>query len=111
MKKRIILAVTILLVFGLTIAAFAYNKSGETNTAAMDCCLKSDDCPLKNKVAETAAKDDCCLKDDTCPLKDKQTQTSAIDMKNVVVAGSGESCCQPGADCCKSGSCCKDKHS
>ncbi len=110
MKKRILLAITVLLVFGLTIAAFAYNKTNTTNQATMDCCTKSDDCPMKSKDADSTVKKDCCLKDDSCPMKDKQTQTSSVDMKNVTVASS-ESCCQPGADCCKGGACCKSKHS
>ncbi len=110
MKKRILLAISLLLVFGLTITAFAYNQASKTNQTAMSCCAKSDDCPLKNKNADSTAKEDCCMKDDSCPMKDKQAQTSSIDMKNVVVV-SGESCCQPGADCCNGGSCCKGKHS
>ncbi|MGI8640795.1 MAG: hypothetical protein ACR2MG_12725 [Pyrinomonadaceae bacterium] len=110
MKKRILLAIAVLLVFGLTIAAFAYNKTNTTNQAAMDCCKKNDSCPLKNKSSDAAVKEDCCLKDDSCPMKDKQAQDSSVDMKNVTVV-SGESCCHPGADCCNGGACCKNKKS
>lgn len=44
----------------------------------------------------------------SCPMQNA-AQSTDIDYSNVVVAR-GDSCCQPGADCCKNGSCCKHKH-
>jgi hypothetical protein len=44
----------------------------------------------------------------SCPLKES-AQTSAIDYSKVVVARADDNCCQPGADCCKGGVCCKHK--
>lgn len=108
MKKRILLAFAVLLVFGLAIVAFAYNKTNHSSRkASMECCCKDGVCPMKGKTAngEQAAsccdKDDCCCKGggDSCPMKNKgeTSQTSSVDLKNVTVV-SGESCQK---DCCK----------
>ena len=134
MKKRILLVISVLMVLGLTIAAFAYNKTNNEN-GAMDCCAKSDSCPMKNKNAQNAeaqAKDSCCdMPDcccngdscpmkkqgenasanccgDSCPMKDKTSETASTKMSGVTIVH-GDSCCQPGADCCKGGACCKGK--
>jgi hypothetical protein len=45
---------------------------------------------------------------DSCPLK-QAAQNSEIDYSKVVVARADDNCCQPGADCCKGGACCKNK--
>ena len=111
MKNKIIIALTVLFALCLAATVFAFNQSNVSSKAAMDCCDKPDNCPLKNKAASTA-KADCCDKMDDCPLKKQNTekQTSEIDMKNVTVVTDGADCCQPGADCCKSGACCKHKN-
>lgn len=44
----------------------------------------------------------------SCPLKET-AQTSEVDYSKVVVAKSDDDCCQPGANCCKGGACCKHK--
>lgn len=133
MKKRILLAIAALMVFGLAIAAFAYTGTSTSNKARMGCCCKSDSaaesCPMKSKDAagkETAScceKEDCCCKSgaESCPMKSKDEakpaekskpsccdkeesaapkkdgEAASIDMKNVVVASSGEGCC---CSCC-----------
>ena len=125
MKKKILLALVAVMVFGLAIAGFAYTKSNHSNhdahKAACACC-KDGACPMmKDKTADGAqqhtdccdSEDCCCKKGDACPMK-KQKETATqenVDMKNVTVVSSGEDCCQPGADCCKNGggACCKKK--
>ncbi|MET0753424.1 MAG: hypothetical protein ABWZ66_08625 [Pyrinomonadaceae bacterium] len=111
MKKRILLAITVLLVFGLAVVAFAYNKSNQSSRkASMECCCKDGVCPMKNKdagvadaKATTACCDspDCCCKGegDSCPMKNKgeTSNASSVDLKNVTFV-SGESCKK---DCCK----------
>ena len=136
MKRKVITALTVIMALCLAITVFALNKTNVAPKTVADCCAKKDSCPMKkgDAKAEKASccdKDDCC-KGDSCPMKmdgeksegkdccckggscpmkkseDKQT-TASVDMTNVTVV-SGESCCQPGADCCKGGSCCKGKH-
>ena len=80
MKRKILLALSILVLFALAIGAFAYARTSSTTTkAAACCCCKGDSCPMKKKDAagkETASCcDDCgCCKDgkctgDSCPMK------------------------------------------
>lgn len=132
MKKRILFAISTLLVLGLAIAAFALSGNSVKNSAmdcCANCCAKSgDSCPMKNKDKNASAtekasccdKDDCCCKGDACPMmkkegqsaehencpmmkKDKKTASTTVEMKNVVVVSDGENCCGTGADCCKGG--------
>jgi hypothetical protein len=129
MKKRILLAISVLLVLGLAIVAFAYTKTNHPREkAAMACCCKDGVCPMKDKNAGAATiadrqnasccdSPDCCCKGgsgDSCPMKkqgEKTSQTTNDEMKNVTVVSDDENCCQTGADCCKNGggACCK-KH-
>lgn len=44
----------------------------------------------------------------SCRLK-QTAPVSETDYSKVVVVKSDEDCCQPGADCCKGGVCCKHK--
>lgn len=82
MKKRFLVLFSIMFVFGLFATAFALSGT--------------------NAKAESPA---------SCPMQKTQTAYNAgdIDLSNVVVVGDADSCCQPGADCCKGGSCCKMK--
>lgn len=140
MKKRILFAISTLLVLGLAIAAFALSGTN-TKTSAKDCCTNccaksGDSCPMKNKDQNASAtekasccdKDDCCKGDacpmkkgenraghDNCPMmkKDKETAAISTEMKNVVVVSDGKDCCaNGGSDCCKGGGsdCCQGKH-
>jgi uncharacterized protein HemX len=79
MRKRILMALAALLVFGLAAVTFAFNQSQSHHSSATHC-------PMMN-----------------------QNATASVDMTNVTVAGDDENCCQPGADCCKGGSCCHKK--
>lgn len=109
MKKKIILAISVMLVFGLAIAAFAYTKqTNNSNQAAMECCCKGkDSCPMKNKTENASAEkkdccdspDCCCKGGDSCPMKNKTEKSSqTVETKNVTVASSEENCDKP---CCK----------
>lgn len=108
MKKRILLAITVLLVFGLAIVAFAYNKTNHTShKASMECCCKDGVCPMKGKGAasgeQTASccdSPDCCCKGGACPMKNKSdaAQTSDVDLKNVTIVSGEENCAK---ECCK----------
>jgi hypothetical protein len=137
MKKKIIMALTVVFALSLAITVYALNQTNvSSNRTAADCCAKKDSCPMKDKQANAdkkscCDKDDCCCKGgaDSCPMKmngektegkdscpmmkkdaEKQT-TSSVDMTNVTVVADSENCCQTGADCCKGGSCCKGKKS
>ncbi len=125
MRKRILIALAALLVFGLAAVVFAVNQSqnhhssvshcpmqkqnGSTATAEHkdSCCGMADCC----KDGECSMGGACCKKDkDSCPLKQKNaSETASVDMTNVTVVGDGENCCQTGADCCKGGACCHKK--
>lgn len=123
MKKRILMALAAVLVFGLAAVVFAYNnharnhpvsathcpmhkQSGSTQAEHKDSCCGMADCCKDGECSMGGA---CCKKDkDSCPMKQKDaTATASVDMTNVVVVGDGENCCQAGADCCKGGACCK----
>ncbi len=122
MKKKIILALSVMFILGLTVAVFALsqakniniasaestatkseNASGEAKTSCCDkadCCCKGDACPMKKQGENASANccSNCC--GDSCPMKNKSSEAAAgVDMKNVTVAV-GESCCSGGA-CCK----------
>ena len=96
MKSKILIALTAVLVLGLAMAVYAFNKTNDAgkNTATASCCAKKDDCPLKSKAAQTTAEnhstDSCCDNADCC------CKTGACPMK-----ASGE---KSAADCC--GNCC-----
>lgn len=121
MKKRIIIAFTVLLALSLGVAVYALNNINHSHGAKMDCCQKSDNCPMKNKQANgektsCCDKDDCCCKGGNCPMKAKSENASmencpmmkksaenkevSAEMQNVtVVKSDGENCCN-GCDCC-----------
>jgi hypothetical protein len=96
MKKRILLAIAALMVFGLTIVAFAYTNTSTTKKAAMDCCCKGDSCPMKSKdatgkeAASGCESQDCCCKGDSCPMKSKDAAGKE----------SASCCSKDGADSC-----------
>lgn len=116
MKKRIIAMLTILAVFGLAVAAYAYTRN-QTATTGLDkaCCSKSaDSCPMKAKGHDEkgehagmscdkmkshgsehamAEGHECCGScGDACPMKKQEGRTA--------VASEGKSCCDA-CECCK----------
>ena len=120
--KRLILAISVLLVLGLAAAAIAYNRSAVSETATMSCCCCSgDSCPMKKDAAATASCcDDGCCKDGSCAMKKdgavsadmpadcpmmKKGEASHATMtaeEHQAMQAEGKSCC------C---ACCKDKQS
>jgi len=97
MKKKFLIALTAVFVLGLAMAVYAFNQTNTFAKTSASCCAKSDNCPLKNKGAQTAEnhstasccdKEDCCCKSGACPMKSKG-ETGA------------SSCC----DSCCGGSC------
>lgn len=119
MKKRIIAPLAIIALFGLGIAAAAYNTTSTVTKTAKTCCSKKDgeSCPMKGKGHDGKgehAKMSCCKKHgddqaksgdhskadghsccdccDSCPMKkDGTTATATSD---------GKSCCD-NCECCK----------
>jgi hypothetical protein len=85
MKKKIMLTFATLIIFAMTIVAFAYNATGTTASAAASCCCCGDSCPMKNKDAKSSATADaktscdCC--GDSCPMKGDHSSTSGTDTK------------------------------
>ena len=128
MKKKFIIALSAMLVFGLAAVVYAFNRT-ETNAKS------SHSCPMQShgETASTDKKDSCCgmadcckdgvckmngecCKDhDACPMNNKQkTEKQAADYSKITVSDvSGKDCCGSGASCCAGGggACCKGKHS
>ena len=123
--KRLILAISVLLVLGLAAAAIAYNRTAVAETAMSCCCCSGDSCPMKkdsaSKDTASCCKDGCC-KDGTCAMKKdgagsaeqmpadcpmmkkKDGQASHATMteaEHQAMQADGKSCC------C---ACCKDKN-
>lgn len=126
MRKRILMGLAALLVFGLAAVVFAINQSqnhhssgshcamhrqnGSTHAEHKDSCCGMADCCKDGACSMGGA---CCKKDkDSCPMKQKDAtaETASVELKNVTVVGDGENCCQPGADCCQGGGACCHKN-
>ena len=109
MNKRIFFIAAAFLVFGLTIAAYAFNSASiyDTGTAGVACC-KGDSCPMKKKDASVKnnashSDDRACCKDGMCAMKKgdaakaghgdcckmKKAHADAVSMKKM---SDGESC-------------------
>jgi hypothetical protein len=123
MKKKFIIALSAMLVFGLVAVVYAYNRTETTNKAAHSCPMKSETASADKKdsccgMADCCSDGNCkmngaCCKDhDACPMKDKQTaEKQSADYSKITVSDdSGEDCCGSGASCCTGGACCKGKH-
>jgi hypothetical protein len=104
MKKKMLIAIAALMVFGLSMVAYAYTKATRTASAPASCC-KGDSCPMKSKDASTGEKkasccDDCdCCGGGSCPMKLKSegsatkmnisdSETPSVEAKDCVC-----SCC------------------
>lgn len=135
MKKRLLVVLSALIIFGLAAVVFAYNRTAANNATENSatscpmhkqmagsvehkdsCCGMADYCKDgKCQMGGDCCKSGNCCKDkDSCPMK-KNTESKSngeMNMSKVTVVGgeaSGDSCCQPGADCCKGGACCHKK--
>ena len=132
MKKRFIIALSAMLVFGLAVVAFAFTKANNTNqksavscpmmekkntVAAADANKEKDSCGMADccKDGKCSMGGSCCKDKDSCPMKSaesKDNQTAAVDYSKLIVSdGDGTDCCAAGASCCNGGACCKGKHS
>ena len=86
MKKKMLLAIAAVMVFGLSIAAFAFTTTTLSSaTAVSRCCCTGDSCPMKKKDAsgkETASCcDGCdCCTGDSCPMR-KSDHTTMTGVK------------------------------
>ena len=117
--KRIILAISVLLVFGLAALGVAYNRNAVAESAMASCCCKSgDSCPMKKNtegMQSASCCDDGCCKDGSCAMKGAAAQPDAQHPENcpmmkdkqgheahaAMTEGKHEGSC-----CC---SCCADK--
>jgi len=108
MNKRILLVISVLMLFGLAIMAYAYNTSTVTDQTAMSCCCKGDSCPMMNKDASASSTvpccDDpncCCKGGGSCPMKMQgeavHTATHGEMKHENTAAEHGEGC---GCTCC-----------
>ncbi len=109
MRKKIFLAVSMMMVLSIAALAFAYNQSTTASNVKMDCCKKSDSCPMKNKSAEGKTEsccDDancCCKTGDSCPMKKGDAAKAHHETKDInhdATAGEHKSC---DCSCCKKG--------
>ncbi len=106
MKKKIIILISALLVFGLAIVAYSVTKSTAFLNTSESCCAMKDCC--KDGVCKMGG--ECCKKHDSSQVKQKDsTEMTAMNH------GDKAECCKDGKctmDCCKDGKCtmgcCKD---
>lgn len=102
MKKKILVLVSIVALFALSIAAYAYTQTSEVRENAVACsCCKDDSCPMKKKDGSATEKTSCCddcehCKGDSCPMKKKDGSHSTASHTE---HADGDCCC----------ACCKDK--
>lgn len=108
MKKKIFLAVSMMMVLALAAVAFAYNQARTESSAKMDCCKSKDSCPMKGKSADGKTEsccDDancCCKSGESCPMKKGEAGKANHEMKemNHEAAGEHKNC---DCSCCKKG--------
>lgn len=87
MKSKVLVALTVMFVLAFAAAVYAFNRTNETDKTTASCCAKKDNCPLKDKNAQTTAenhstesccdKADCCCKTGACPMKSSGEKNSA----------------------------------
>jgi hypothetical protein len=86
MKKKFLVILVALFVFGLAAGAYAIKLNNDTSNKAMACC-DMDCC----KDGHCSMGGDCCK--DNCPMKDQQTAATETSDKSNVVVARGEGCC------------------
>ncbi len=132
MRKRILIVLSALLLFGLFAAVYAFNNTNKaaSSTCPMmqnqsaagvageqkdSCCGMADCCKDGKCSMGGACCGDCCKDKDSCPMKKQKAESKEtagdMNMSKVTFVGGADSkdCCQPGADCCKGGACCHKK--
>ena len=122
MKRKILVTLSVVMILGLVIAAYAFQATtaATADTAKASCCNHDGSCPMKAKghegqgehakmscpmkhgdqtamASQAAAVGhsccDCC--DDSCPMKKGDAAATAAS-----AAADGKSCCD-NCDCCK----------
>lgn len=97
MKKRIFIAFTALIVFGLVAVAYAYNRTNTTDLRAANSCCQMANCCADGK----------CKMNGACCAKQEKSETASVDEKH---SCSMADCCKDGK-CSMGGACCKAKDS
>lgn len=99
MKRNIILALSVFMILGLAMSAFAFTTTAFASmTATSCCCCSGDSCPMKKKdatgkeVASCCDNCDCC-KGDSCPMKKKGEKMSMPSDKTAGDKDCNCSCC------------------
>ncbi len=125
MRMRIISMITILAVFGLAIAAYAYTQN-QTATTGSDkaCCSKgSESCPMKAKghddkgehagmscdkmkshgseFAKADGQECCSCCGDSCPMTKKEGSIAATSVATTEDTKDDTNACCDSCECCK----------
>ena len=104
MRKNILLLVSVLLLLGIGMAAFANSAFRTVSRTTMSCCCcHGDSCPMKNKDKASADAKSCCdncdcCTGDSCPMKNKDKASADK------TSADARSCCD-NCDSCKGDSC------
>lgn len=88
MKKKFLTVFSIVFVLALAAAVYAFNQSTVFGETIVATGAKTDNCPLKNKNAQTVAAENhsshsccdnanCCCKSGACPMKSSSEKGSA----------------------------------
>lgn len=98
MRSKVLVILSAVLLFGLSIAVYAYSSGAATEAAATSCCCKGDSCPMKtgdSKAAKSEAKTEgagsCCCAGDSCAMK-SSGEKSAEGASSCCCSGGGDSC-------------------
>ena len=95
MKKKFLTLFSIVFVMAFAAAIYAF-QSNTTNANAAGSCAMKDNCPLKDKNAQTVGvksddsccdMPDCCCKNGSCPMK-KSSEKSGSDYCDNCCGGS-----------------------
>jgi hypothetical protein len=65
MKKKLIIAITALMLFAFSIAAYAYTKNSTNHHSKTSCCQMKECC----QDGECKMDHKCCQDKDSCPMK------------------------------------------
>ena len=109
MKKKVIILISAVLVFGLAVVAYSVTTSSAKSKAPTSCCAMKDCC--KDGVCKMGG--ECCKNHESCQMHKKESKEMSA-MHNH--EGKAECCkdgkCSMNSDCCKDGvckmGCCKD---
>lgn len=75
MKKKILVIFTAMIIFGLSIAVYAYTNQSNHHDSKTSCCAMKDCC----KDGECKMNHECCKSHDSCPMKSKENSGEIKD--------------------------------